>query len=389
MYLRRQVIWHLLVNFDKFKEDIMEDIRMEYGRIDSEDGPFSVKQWCQYILTDKKYCDSIFVKLLSSMWGIRISLIRSDNCQELKFRHNFSLEDADLVLLFNSSPVNGHYSAVIKVGKDLCEYKLNCKHVKKSTNYDETVDVLERLERKDVVGGSLAKNIIPDPPAQPADGNTISISREEYERLKECEKQLETIKTVLGGGSLRHGKRNIDEGQGRQKGQKKRRVEMPFEGAEQVKDIQMGDLYCQLCNMNFTTTKSLHSHVAKCHLGDVLYKCDICGKGFMSKVGIEGHKVQHLPASEKLACSHSNCNVTFARAQSLKKHLKNVHGKQKAVYCNFCKKSFKTKDNKVAHEMGCKENTQRKELFCGKCGKGGFYLPKRVMEHKRDVHGFV
>ena len=39
--------------------------------------------------------------------------------------------------------------------------------------------------------------------------------------------------------------------------------------------------------------------------------------------------------------------------------------------------------------MGCKENTQRKELFCGKCGKGGFYLPKRVMEHKRDVHGFV
>ena len=58
-----------------------------------------------------------------------------------------------LVLLFNSLPVYGHYSAVIKVGKDLCEYKLNCKHVKKSRNYDETVDVMERLERKDAVGG--------------------------------------------------------------------------------------------------------------------------------------------------------------------------------------------------------------------------------------------
>ena len=100
--------------------------------------------------------------------------------------------------------------------------------------------------------------------------NTISITREEYERLKECEKQLETIKTVLGGGSFRNGKRNIDEGQGSQKGQKKRRVEMPFEGAQQVKEIQMGDLYCELCNMNFKTTKSLCSHVAKCHLGDVL-----------------------------------------------------------------------------------------------------------------------
>ena len=110
----------------------MEDIKMEYGRIDSEEGPFSVKQWCQYILTNKNYCDSIFVKLLASMWGIRITLIRSDSCQELKFRHDWPLEDADLVLLFNSIPLNGHYNAVIKVGKDLCEYKLNCKPVKKS-----------------------------------------------------------------------------------------------------------------------------------------------------------------------------------------------------------------------------------------------------------------
>ena len=130
---------------------------------------------------------------------------------------------------------------------------------------------MERLERKDVVGGSLAENIIQDPPAQCSDENTLSISREEYDRLKECEKQLETIKTVLGGGSLRQGTTIIDEAQGSQKGQKKRRVGMPFEGGEQVKDIQMGDLFCELCNMNFKTTKSLRSHVAKCHLENVLY----------------------------------------------------------------------------------------------------------------------
>ena len=57
MYLRRQVIRHFLVNFERFKEEITKDIKMEYGRIDSEEGPFSVKQWCQYILTDKSYCD--------------------------------------------------------------------------------------------------------------------------------------------------------------------------------------------------------------------------------------------------------------------------------------------------------------------------------------------
>ena len=100
---------------------------------------------------------------------------------------------------------------------------------------------------------------------------------------------------------------------------------MPFEGGEQVKDIQMGDLFCELCNMIFKTTKCLCSHVAKCHLGNVLYKCNICGKGFMSKGGIEGHKSQYLPESDKLKCTHSDCNVTFGRAQSLKKHLKTVH----------------------------------------------------------------
>ena len=203
------------------------------------------------------------------------------------------LEDADLVLLFNPIPVNGHYISVIKVGKDLCEYKLNCKPVKKSKNYDETVDVMERLERKDLVGGSLAQNIILDLPAHGPNENTVSISREEYDRLTECEKQLETIKTVLGGGgngSFNQWKSQVDEGQGSQKGQKKRMMEMPFEGAEKVKDIEMGDLCCELCNINFQTTKSLCSRVAKFHLGNVLYECESCGKGFMSKGGIEGHK---------------------------------------------------------------------------------------------------
>ena len=93
-------------------------------------------------------------------------------------------------------------------------------------------------------------------------------------------------------------------------------------GGEKVKDIEMGDLCCELCNMNFQTTKSLCSHVAKFHLGNVLYKCESCGKGFMSKGGIEGHKSQHLLELQKLLCTHSDCNVAFGRPQSLKKLLK-------------------------------------------------------------------
>ena len=48
----------------------------------------------------------------------------------------------------------------------------------------------------------------------------------------------------------------IDEGQGSQKGQKKRRVEMPFEGVNKRKIYKWVICFVNLCNMIFKTTKS-------------------------------------------------------------------------------------------------------------------------------------
>ena len=73
------------------------------------------------------------------MWGIRITIVRTDNCAELKFRHNFKLDDIDMALLYNGAPSQGHYNALIKVGKELSTYKLNCKEVKRSNNYDPNI----------------------------------------------------------------------------------------------------------------------------------------------------------------------------------------------------------------------------------------------------------
>ena len=94
----------------------------------------------------QEICDSIFIKLVASIWGIRISIVRTDNCAELKFRYDLNLDDVDMALLYNGVPSEGHYSALIKVGKELSTYKLNCKEVKYSNNYDPNLDVLERLE---------------------------------------------------------------------------------------------------------------------------------------------------------------------------------------------------------------------------------------------------
>ena len=69
---------------------------------------------------------------------------------------------------------------------------------------------------------------------------------------------------VSSAGGAGDGNRKVaDEGQGSQKGQKKRRVEGQFEGAEEVKDVEVGDVECDICNLTFKTTKTLRSHNAK------------------------------------------------------------------------------------------------------------------------------
>ena len=57
MYIRRQVITHFVASYDEFEDRVKTFIRNEYGRIDSQEGSFSAKTWCEYILTDKSYCD--------------------------------------------------------------------------------------------------------------------------------------------------------------------------------------------------------------------------------------------------------------------------------------------------------------------------------------------
>ena len=99
-------------------------------------------------------------------------------------------------LLYNGVPSEGHYNALIKVGKELSIYKLNCKEVKHSNNYDPNLDVLEMIGAEICDWRSLSKLIVPDPPSPSEE--SVTISKKEYEQLIEKSRQLEMIKKVLG-----------------------------------------------------------------------------------------------------------------------------------------------------------------------------------------------
>ena len=169
IYLGRAVVMHLISMWEILGADITENLKYSYGRPDSEVGGikikkftgkgqnrketygFSVKDWCQYILRDKSWCDEIFIKLISSMSGCRISVLRADNLRAITYRYEGSYDQAEITLMYNGNPAIGHYSPIRRTWKDL-QYDANeIQPITFSPNYNMEVDLDERLNQRDYI----------------------------------------------------------------------------------------------------------------------------------------------------------------------------------------------------------------------------------------------
>ena len=169
IYLCRAVVMHLISMWEILGADITENIKYSYGHPDSEvrglkikkstgkgknrmeSYGFSVKDWCQYILRDKLWCDEIFIKLISSMWGCCISVLRADNLRAITYRYEGSYDQAEITLMYNGNPARGHYSPIRRTWKDL-QYDANeIEPLSFSPNYKKEVDLDKHLNRRDSI----------------------------------------------------------------------------------------------------------------------------------------------------------------------------------------------------------------------------------------------
>ena len=130
MYLRRAVVMHLISMWEIIGADISENIKYSYGHPNSEvrgmkikkvtgkgknriqSYGFSVKDWCLYIMRDGSWCDEIFIKLVSSMWGCRISVLHAENLSAVTYHYEGSYDEAKITLMYNGNPSTGHYSPI-------------------------------------------------------------------------------------------------------------------------------------------------------------------------------------------------------------------------------------------------------------------------------------
>ena len=81
---------------------MIDGVRNNYGwhtqdegeeQATGENGPFSVLEYVQYMNRTKVWGDSIMIQLISSMWGCRVTVLRSDCCKEIRFRHDEPLKN--------------------------------------------------------------------------------------------------------------------------------------------------------------------------------------------------------------------------------------------------------------------------------------------------------
>ena len=131
---------------------------------------------------------------------------------------------------------------------------------------------------------------------------------------------------------------------------------------------------CNLCNATFSVQRELKRHLAKMHKNlddERKYICDICRKSYKRQGNLDNHQqVDH--GIEKEASTQNNiklcslCSKYFTGMQSLKCHLRRIHGNQENVICSDCRKCFKDKNclNNHVKNVHMVTNDQ-----CGKCNK--------------------
>ena len=174
----------------------------------------------------------------------------------------------------------------------------------------------------------------------------------------------------------------------------KKTVDMEREMPDNTPMYEKGDTFCKICDKEMNTHQALVTHYGKHHQNTSIYMCNECGKGFMRAEGHRKHVAGHN-AARRIKCTDNTCPKTFTTKLGLKAYLKLKHsGDKERIKCKFselgCEKTFTVKGNMTEHTVKCKFNPDGlKELFCDICKKGGFYMTKRILQHKRSCHGWL
>lgn len=107
---------------------------------------------------------------------------------------------------------------------------------------------------------------------------------------------------------------------------------------------------CPYCVKVLLDQQILKTHISQEHGNAMPYPCSLCGKGYLSQMGLNHHMQRHK--GQTFSCPV--CDSKFTQKYSVIKHLKNVHMSSR---CNTCSLVFKIGPEFNQHILFCQPNT--------------------------------
>lgn len=373
MYLKKDLIVYMFDNAEIMFPEVKETIRVLYGSPDSAVGPFSFVTWLVYMSKKNSWGDVNMLKGFCSKFAARLSLLNSFTLRVDDFRHERGLAGAEVAIMYNENPDEGHFTGMIKTTRE-CNL---AKQLKRSPGFDFILDMGERINRQDKNWRAAL--------GEEHKGKFVTVLRADLEELKGSREFLMDL-----------GVRLEKKGWKRIAGSSSVAVrDKPWSPDSDVDMPKEGEKECKKCNITYDRESTLVKHLLKFHKVEFKYYCDVksCGKGYSSNEGLKMHKLTHT--SERIYCRFSKakdakkrCKIEFTSAKAERKHFNDFHNPDRNdVKCEMekCQKMFRTKANMRQHLAICPYNPKKQWFTCSKC-PAKFRRKPQLYAHVRDTH---
>ena len=145
-----------------------------------------------------------------------------------------------------------------------------------------------------------------------------------------------------------------------------------------LNEHQRIETYCLKCQTFFENTKQKLEHMKNC---PEKFQCPLCPHSANNRNMLKYHiKPTHLKKVFKKAFDCEECNVSFKKIETMRKHIRRVHeGIIDFVTCEKCGEKFKGEDVLKYHIKFVHNNERNHKCkICGLMVRTKFYLKKHI-----------